>query len=109
MLHGPYIVLQLLQIGEVLEKLLTNFSVVNVGLLLGDRKGLVLGFLVTTVDLVLLNSSVFLSLQFRLVIEVSLQVRGTLVTPWPVHDSHCAIRLSKGWQRRVISILLIDD
>lgn len=79
----------------MLEKFLTDFNIVNVGFLIGYRDGLEFSFLVLTVNLVLLNSSVLLALELRLVIEVSLQVRGTLVAHWFVHNSLSAIRLSK--------------
>lgn len=79
----------------MLEKFLTDFSIVNVGFLIGEHDGLVLRFLVSTFDLVLLNSSVLLALELRLVIEVSLQVRSTLVAYCSVHNSLSAIRLSE--------------
>lgn len=45
MLHRSDVVLKLLQVGEVLEKLLADLVVVDEGLLIGDSEGVeLLGF-----------------------------------------------------------------
>lgn len=86
MLHPAHVMLQLLKIRKMLEKLFTNLSIINQGLLFGDSDRLKLSFFITC-KLVLLNSSGFSPLKLCLVIKIPFKICGTLVTPLWLHDS----------------------